>query len=488
MTSGGRQRSGLTACVAAAALSAIWPGAGHVALRARLRPTVVAATLVNVVAAFAVGKILLPVRHRADLAEVIADRQVFLMLGLGLAALAVTRLYTILDAAWLARPITGTRQQVVAVVATLALVVVATVPLAITADYIRQTDRMLERVFAAHEPEVAQPGPVTGDTDGLFDPVTTDAPTTTAPPGPFDGFRRVNVLLIGGDAGPDRYGMRTDTMVVVSIDPATGDSAMISVPRNLPRLPFPPTTPMGQAFPNGFDGLANAVYTYVDNRRELGGGGDNAALVVLKQGIAQLLGIPIHYYLVVDMAGFVQVVDSLGGIDLYIAGRVPSPGNPQGALHDVPEYIEVGQQHMDGTIALAYARSREGDSDYQRMARQRCVLGALADAASPQAVALGLPDLVTALGYSLRTDIPRSRLDEFVQLVDRFNAAGGAKKIRTLHLAPPTIDSANWTPNLVRALVAKVLDPDNVALELDPGVWANLGDLYLTSACSKPAP
>ncbi len=139
----------------------------------------------------------------------------------------------------------------------------------------------------------------------------------------------MNVLLLGGDAGPGRWSLRTDTMVVVSIDPATGDTAMISVPRNLPRLPFPPDSPVGRKrFPRGFTDLANAVYPYVNARRDLAGGGDDAGAQAIKSGIAQLLGIPMHYYVLVDMAGFVDVVDALGGIDIYVAKRVPSPGNP----------------------------------------------------------------------------------------------------------------------------------------------------------------
>lgn len=114
---------------------------------------------------------------------------------------------------------------------------------------------------------------------------------------------------------------------------------------------------------------------------------------------------------------------------------------------------------LDGTIALAYARSRTADSDYRRMSRQRCVLAAVATAAAPRAVATGLPDLMSAFGNAVRTDIPRERLGEFAQLLDRFTAAGGLNSVRTLHLAPPLVSPTRWDALQVRLLVTSVIKP-----------------------------
>ena len=248
-------------------------------------------------------------------------------------------------------------------------------------------------------------------------------------------------------------------MIVVSVDPITGYTAMISVPRNLRRMPFPTDTALADAFPEGFTDIANAVYTYVDGHRELAGGGGDAGAQAIKLGIAQLLGIPIHYYVLVDMAGFVDVVDAIGGIDIYVAKRVPSALNPPGSKHPVPDWYEVGDQHMDGTLALGYARSRRVDSDYSRMARQRCVLAGIAGAATPRAIATGLADLVGAFGDSVRSDIPRNRLGELAQLMDLYSQAGGLAAVRTLHLAPPLVDPAGWDPAEVRAYALGVLTP-----------------------------
>jgi LCP family protein required for cell wall assembly len=416
------------------------------------------------------------VGSRRDLAEVIADRAVFVGLGVTLLVLGLTRLWTAVDSAWVARPRQGSAVRVASIFTSVAVVLGGVGPLVVAADYVRETDRAIEKVFGNEDATTAIPSPLTTDatTDvttagsseqtsttvrggpGPAKTTTTIAATTTTV-APFAEVERVNVLLLGGDAGPGRYSMRTDTMVLVSINPVNGETAMISVPRNLYGLPFPPGTPLADKFPDGFEGIANAVYPHVDGRRELAGGGDDAAAQAVKQGIAQLLGIPVHYYVLVDMLGFVRVVDALGGIDIYLPERIHTSRSPSKDLHPVPKYFEAGQHHFDGTEALAYARTRYSDSDYGRMGRQRCVLGAIAAAATPSALAFGLTDLVSAFGDAVRTDIPRDRLGEMAQLVDRFVEAGGFSEVSTLHLAPPNIDVARWDAPEVRALVSDVL-------------------------------
>ena len=467
------------------------PGTGHWAVRVRLRSSVITATLLNALAMVAMLIILAPARDRAGLTELIADRGRFVAMGLTLVVLAGTRVWTALDAAWAARPASGTAVKVTAGLAVALVVAGGVTPLAVAADYVWHTDRAVERVFSTNEAITAYPGSTTrnatlspsgssgiGTTSAptttlAVEPsangtvVTTPATTTTTTLPPMVGEARVNVLLLGGDAGPGRWSLRTDSMIVVSIDPATGDTAMISVPRNLARLPFPPGTALAERFPRGFDDLANAVYPYVNLHTELAGGGADAGAQAVKLGMAQLLGLPIHYYVMVDMAGFVDVVDALGGIDLNVPQRVPSPGNPPGAKHTVPAWIEAGQQHLDGTLALTYARSRSSDDDYGRMTRQRCVLAAIATSATPAAVATGLPSLVGAFGAAVRTDIPRERLGEFAALIDRFSAAGGLAAVRTLHLAPPLVSSRSWDAVEVRLLVMHVIDP--AAPSLVPG-------------------
>lgn len=484
-----KRRRGLGACLTAVVCSIILPGLGHHIVRARFRVAVVTAMVINIAAtAFAVW-IAAPINSRAALVDVIGDRLVFAGMGFALLTLAGTRVWTAIDSAWSSRPPGGTAKRVTAAFTASALTIGGVAPIALAAHYVWETDQAIERVFASGDATTAYPGTLPPDSNStrrvtttthasiitLPQPRTTTTTTTTPPPAqpppatlpPIVGEDRVNVLLLGGDAGPGRWSLRTDSMIVVSIDPATGDTAMISVPRNLTRIPFPAGTPLATKFPSGFNDIANAVYTYANGHRDIAGGGEDAGAQAIKLGIAQLLGMPINYYVLVNMAGFVDVVDALGGVDIYVAARLPSPGNPADAKHDVPEYIEPGFQHMDGTIALAYSRSRTADSDYRRMTRQRCVLAAIATSATPRAVATGLPDLVGAFGDTVRTDIPRERLGEFAQLIERFTAAGGLNSVRTLHLAPPLVNSNRWDAVRVRLLVTGVIGP-TVAPPTDP--------------------
>jgi len=459
-------RKGYLACSAATVCSVIIPGTGHLAIRAPFRRRVVIATVLNVVAIIALIAIVPPGSSRSDLVDIIENRLVFVGLGFVLLVLAATRLWSAIDSAWQARPTEGKPIKLAALLTAAVVIVGGVGPLVVGADYIIETDRAVEKVFGSEDAETARPTELTtpttepgtgvSTTDSTVDS-TVSSTTTIAP---FAETERVNVLLLGGDAGPNRYGLRTDSMIVVSIDPVTGDTAMISIPRNLWGLPFPPGTILHEKYPKGFKGLANALYPTVAAHPEDFGGGDDVASQAIKQGIAQFLGIPINYYVLVDMFGFIDVVDALGGIDMYLPERIHTARSPTRDMPQVPKYFEAGQHHFNGIETLAYARTRYSDSDYGRMGRQRCVLGAIASAATPTALATGLTDLVSAFGDAVRTDIPRGRLGEMAQLVDRYVEAGGFEEVHTLHLAPPTIPSSQWDPVEVRALVSDVLAGD----------------------------
>ncbi len=457
MTTASGTKTGVGACVLAAFGSVVNPGSGHLAVRGRVVAATIAASVLNLAATIGFLVIIAPVRGRADLADVVANRTVFLGLGLALAVMAVTRLYTAVDSAWLARPPADTRLRIGAAAIAGLLVVGGVAPLAIAANYVWEADKAVEKVFGEDAATTANPTPLTTPATSVPGTATSVAPTTTAPI--FDGEKRVNVLLLGGDAGPGRPGLRTDSMIVISINSETGQTVIISIPRNMGNMPFPDGTDLAHRFPDGFDGLANAIYTYADTHRDMVGGVDDAGVQAIKLSISQLLGIPINYYVLADMAGFVDIVDSLGGIDIDVPKRMPTPGNPRGSKHKVPKFIEKGQQHMDGTLALSYARTRAADDDHHRMARQQCLLGAVANAATPMTLALGFSDVVAAFGAAVTTDIPRSELGDFAKLIDRFIDAGGRDSVRTLQLSPPLVDAYRWKPAEIRQLVADAFLP-----------------------------
>ncbi len=460
MTSEARTRRGVGACALAAFGSVINPGTGHLAVRARITRATIVASVLNLITTVIMIWILGPARNQADLVTIIADRTVLLGLGISLATMAITRVYTAFDSAWQVRPPSDTRLRLAAAVAVGVLSIGGVAPLAVAANYTWEADQAVSKVFGDKDATTANPTPLPTLPPGAppaTGPTLPPAPSTSE--APFDGEQRVNVLLLGGDAGPGRPGLRTDSMVVVSIDSETGKGVIISVPRNMEGIPFPDGTLLADKFPDGFDGLANAIYTYADNHRDLVGGVEDAGAQAIKLGISQLLGIPINYYVLVDMAGFVDIVDALGGIDIYVPKRMPTPGNPRGSKHPVPEYIQKGQQHMDGTLALSYARTREADSDYQRMSRQQCMLGALSNAATPLALTLGFTALLTAFGDAVKTDIPRDKLDDFAQLIKRFNDAGGVASTRQLHLGQPLVNPSHWKLADIRLFVEVAFSP-----------------------------
>jgi LCP family protein required for cell wall assembly len=260
---------------------------------------------------------------------------------------------------------------------------------------------------------------------GLINGVFADHKSATVDdkPNPFAGKDRVNVLLLGGDSGPGRDGLRTDTVIVASIDTHTGDTTLFSLPRNLENLPFPPNSPMAQYYPNGFEarseseGLLNAVYRNGPAAHPgILGPTDNEGADWLKLGVGQALGLHIDYFVLVNLEGFSRLVDALGGVTVNVNYWVPINGDPgTGQLPD--DYIAPGpHQHLDGFHALQFARGRFGLTDYDRMARQRCTIGAIVQAADPVTVLRKYQQIARTTQDMVSTDIPQSALSDFVDL------------------------------------------------------------------------
>ena len=289
-----------------------------------------------------------------------------------------------------------------------------------------------------------------------------DSATVVDVPDPFGDKERVNVLLLGGDAGEGREGTRTDTVIVASIDTETGETTLISLPRNLQELPFPEDSPLAEVYPDGFwagsedESLLNAVY-----RNGPGwypgilGPTDNEGADFLKLGVGEALGLTIDYYVLVNLDGFERLVDTLGGITVDVNYYVPVGGNP--GTGELPEdYIAPGpDQHLDGEQALDFARGRFGLTDYDRMDRQRCVVGAIIEAADPITLLREYQELAETTEDIVLTDIPSSALDDFVDLAFLVKDA----PVRSLVLDTSVIDPAYPDFEEIRQLVARTLDP-----------------------------
>jgi LCP family protein required for cell wall assembly len=365
-------------------------------------------------------------------------------------------LVSVLSAAVLSGPLGGTTTSpriALALTATGASLL-SVVPAAGGFYYGVPAQQLIDRTFVAAPAAVPSPLPMTDRTE----PGASSAAGMPEVPGLLDAVAaRFNVLLLGGDAGPDRSGLRTDSLNLVSIDASTGDTVIIGIPRNLMSAPMPPG-PIRKQFPDGFDDLINAVYGWGQAHPEavaasVGKTGDPGASLVAAS-VAEFTGLRVDGWVLVDMAGFVDVIDALGGVTLNVTKAVPSPGNIVDAKHETPEWFTVGIHELDGTDALAYSRSRDADSDYQRMARQRCVLANLAAQHGGPGLLRSWPSLASALSSTVRTNLTVSQL---AGLLDRLR--GGRAPSRSIGLVPPEVPEGNWDAAEVRQLVADAIVP-----------------------------
>jgi LCP family protein required for cell wall assembly len=253
---------------------------------------------------------------------------------------------------------------------------------------------------------------------------TATAPRDVTPADPWGGRDRVNVLLLGGDGSIGRTGVRTDTVLLLSMNTNTGRSVMFSLPRNMMNAQFPEDSPLHEVFPEGFSGssdasnwMLNAVYGQVPALYPgILGDSENEGADALKQAVGGSLGLRVDYYVLVNLLGFRQVVDALGGVTVNVNEPVAIGGDTDRGIPP-SDYLDPGpDQHLDGFHALWFARGRWGSDDYARMLRQRCLVNALIDEADPVTVLRRYLDLAKAGQEIVRTDVPRSLLPAFVDL------------------------------------------------------------------------
>ncbi|CAN5124884.1 hypothetical protein BH09ACT5_BH09ACT5_24120 [soil metagenome] len=281
---------------------------------------------------------------------------------------------------------------------------------------------------------------------------------------PVDG--RYNILLLGGDAGPDRDGLRPDSISVVSIEADSGKTTIFGIPRNLEYAPFAADSPMLAEYPDGYgvDGcevdvcLINSIYTEVelyesDLYPDAESKGSTPGIEAMRDAAEGVLGLKIQYYALIDMQGFSQLIDALGGVTIDSQGRYPINGDvdEDGNPVDVDGWIEPGVQVMDGYTALWYARSRYSTSDYDRMDRQRQVQEAILQQFDPANVLTKFQAIAEAGAEVVRTDIPQAMLGHFVELAGKARTQDIAK----VELVPPEVDPEQPDYAYVRQLVAE---------------------------------
>ena len=264
---------------------------------------------------------------------------------------------------------------------------------------------------------------------------------------------RINVLLLGGDAGADRVGLRPDSIHVVSIDAETGRAVLFSLPRNLQRAPFPADSPLRAKYPDGYycksaECMLNAVYTLAENNKKLFPGVAHPGIEATRGVVEETLGIPINYWAMVDLAGFQQLIDAVGGINLDIRTRQPVGMGAWGG------WIEPGKNvHLDGFRALWYARAREGSSDYDRMARQECVLNAMVKQLNPTTVATKFEAIAAAGKEDVATNVPPDQLGVLLELAGKTRSL----PMTSVNFTPPLISTANPDFPKIRQTVADAI-------------------------------
>ena len=235
---------------------------------------------------------------------------------------------------------------------------------------------------------------------------------------------RVNILLVGVDSGPGRTTALTDTMLVVSLDTNGTATAMISVPRDLYGVPLPDGTP--------FNRKLNTLMVYAGARPDAFPAG---GVGTLKATIGKLLGMPIHYFAAINMLGFKQTVDSIGGVDITVERAINDPTYIDEAGHLIGFHLKAGTYHMNGHTALAFVRSRKGvgDSDFTRADRQQQLLTAIREKLTAGNLLIGLPGLLDAVKHTISTDVPSARLAELASAVQ----GADMSQLQRVVLQPP---------------------------------------------------
>jgi len=475
----------------AALLSALLPGAGQLYQRRFVRALVWFTPAVVAIAG------LVPVANMrtADLVGSALSPTVLWSVFVVNILAALWRVGAAVDAYLIARPGDSDGLPVVALAggwAVLFLVIVA--PHVAVARYTYDTVTLVEAVFVVDENAVPDVPviPIGTDADIVPDPVVYTYEVAPADPrsvrnmvfredlgdpdaidvwtdiviakrdsgpdsAPFVGFNervgaeRITILFAGGDAGPGRGGLRTDSMIVGTIDTTTGKAALFSFPRNMAQIPLPkrfrnafvdlqrrltPPPPPAVEAEEGeepspapafvpcrcFPEQLNAVYPFTRKWTKTYPSEVDPGMAALRDVLENLMGLNIDYYALIDMAAFVDLVDAIGGVDVFVTKALESEVSPP-REGDPWAYVNVdpGWHHLNGPEALAYARARKGSSDYTRMERQRCMVKAVAAKADPVTVLRSFPAIVDAIEGAVVTDIPLTFVPDLISATAGLN-------------------------------------------------------------------
>jgi LCP family protein required for cell wall assembly len=227
---------------------------------------------------------------------------------------------------------------------------------------------------------------------------------------PIDGFAelagsdgRLTLLLLGSDARGNVVGERTDTIMVATIDPTTGRVAMASLPRDTVAVPIAD----GEVYSPRINGLLQSF--------ELGGASRKEALRRTVRAMEHAFDTQIDGYVVIGFTGVRRLVDAIGGVDVFLDRPLFDPSMHVGKKG---LKLKAGINHLDGNKALAFARTRHTDSDYQRAARQQQLIMATMSKVLENG-ADALPELARMALNHVETDLPIDALPVLLELAQR---------------------------------------------------------------------
>jgi LCP family protein required for cell wall assembly len=486
----------------AAVFSAVVPGAGQWYGRRPVRAAIVASPMILLLVASAIAS---QGGAVGILEWIVRPAVLWALLAVNVVLLA-WRLFAVIDAYRLPERSVRTGWSVMLLVVAVLLVVA---PHVAAGAYGVRGALLIDRVFVSADGGDTTPvtlAPPSPEADIVPDPVTLET-TTTVPPttttteslparnmifrpdvgdpdaitarsdivsagsvAPFLPFDervdpgRLTFLLGGGDAGPGRGGLRTDTLMVATIDLDTGEAALFGIPRNMGQIPMP------KRFENAFtafeqrlapesdpgtwtdldgDGVSdgpefvschcfpeqiNALYPYTRKWTRSFPNDVDPGMAALREVVEHMIGLHIDYYVLVDMQAFVTLVEAVDGVDVYVKEALEAEVSPPSeGEHWATVDVQPGMNHLSGTEALAYARARKGTSDYARMERQRCLLRAVAGEADPLTLLRSFPAIADAIESYVVTDVPVTFLPDLV----RAAATLDFSSIATVGFNPP---------------------------------------------------
>jgi LCP family protein required for cell wall assembly len=212
-------------------------------------------------------------------------------------------------------------------------------------------------------------------------------------------------------------------------------------------------------YPELINELWNAGVDYPEAFPGPGTPSENAVKAV----VSEFLGIPIHYYALVNLDGFSDLIDAIGGVDIYVPERIVDDEYPTLEGGYTRLVIEPGLQHMDGERALSYARTRHQDTDYHRMGRQRCVIEAAMDQMGPTDLLANFDTIAGVIKDTVTTDIPLELLPELVALYPKIDR----EAMVSIRFIPPTYHLKYRDDGKLGAIANIDLVHDHVQLVLE---------------------